>query len=80
MSGFSGLRAISTAKAQVQETEDRVSKLAKKSQDRSYWPKKIQKKRAGIRMADNDEAAHNEGAAMSHDDAPNLSLHDIDAS
>jgi hypothetical protein len=82
VSGFSGLRAISTAKAQVQETEDRVSKLAKKLQDLVLLAEEKSRKEArqGIRMADNDEAAHNEGAAMSHDDAPNsFSSHDIDA-
>ena len=82
VSGFSGLRAISTAKTQVQDTEDRVSKLAKKLQDLVLLAeeKSRTEARQGIRMADNDEAAHNEGAAMSHDDAPNsYSSHDIDA-
>ena len=82
VSGFSGLRSISTAKTQVQETEDRVSKLAKKLQDLVLLAeeKSRTEARQGIRMADNDEAAHNEGAAMSHDDAPNsFSSHDIDA-
>ena len=82
VSGFNGLRALSSATKTVHDQEDKVSKLAKRLQDLVLLAEEKSRKEAqmGVRMAENSDEAIAEGHSVSKDEASNAEdSRDIDA-
>jgi len=82
VSGFNGLRALSSATKSTHDQEDKVSKLAKRLQDLVLLAEEKSRKEAqmGVRMAENSDEAIAEGHSVSKDEASNAEdSRDIDA-